>query len=66
MQLSPGDRIELSDLGRQKSPRTRVRTGIVLLIAGKRLSKNAVLIRFDGRSTPCRLHNSYLKKADAV
>lgn len=65
-QLSPGDRIQLSDLGKERSPKLRDLKGTVVSIASKRLSRDCILIRFDGRSTTYRLHKRYLIKSDFI
>ena len=56
--LSIGDRVRLSALGQQRSPKM-IRTGEIVGAIG---SSFAVLL--DGAKTSVRLHFSYLEKAD--
>ena len=55
-----GQRVRLSALGRERSPRTKSTTGIVVGIGGKS-NPTAVEVRLDGNKTPWRYHPSYLE-----
>lgn len=52
-----GDRVRLSALGKQRSPRTPDRTGKILAIFG-----STYKVLMDGKVMPVRLHGSYLEK----
>jgi len=57
--LQVGDRVQLSALGQERSPRM-TRTGVIVGAIG---SSFEVLL--DGSRIPVRLHKTYLEKADA-
>ena len=54
-----GDRVRLSALGRQRSPKTRERTGKIVAIFG-----STYKVAMAGKKMPVRLHGSYLEKID--
>jgi hypothetical protein len=56
--LSVGDRVCLSDLGRQRSPRM-TQTGVITGAIG-----GAFYVLLDGAKSPVRLHHSYIVKVD--
>jgi hypothetical protein len=60
-QISPlqiGDRVKLSTLGQERSPRM-TRTGVIVGAIGSSFE-----VLMDGGKIPVRLHRSYLEKAD--
>jgi hypothetical protein len=56
--LSIGDRVRLSALGQQRSPKM-IRTGKIMAAVGSGFE-----VLLDGAKTSVRLHFSYLEKAD--
>jgi hypothetical protein len=52
-----GDRVRLSALGRQRSPKTPDRTGKIVAIFG-----STYKVVMEGKVMPVRLHGSYLEK----
>lgn len=60
MPFETGDRVQLSDLGRERSPRIPRTVGTVL----RRLRGGRVyFVLMDGAKTPTRLHETYLEPA---
>jgi hypothetical protein len=57
--LQIGDRVRLSELGTARSPKIKVRVGVVVALS--RLRHNSVHVLFDGNKTATRLHRSYLE-----
>ena len=57
--LRVGDRVRLSELGRQRMPRNRATTAKVV---GFGRSDTRIRIVFDGSRYPVSLHVSYLEK----
>ena len=55
--LSIGDRVKLSSLGEERSPRM-ARTGVIVGAIGSSFE-----VLMDGAKIPVRLHRSYLEKA---
>jgi len=53
----PGQRIRLSALGRARSPRIKVHTGVIVGEA----PGSGVRIILDGSKTPMKLHKSYIE-----
>ena len=53
-----GDRIQLTTLGRKRSPRLMSNTGTVVA----ELQGNVVRVVIDGRSDPITLHSTYVEK----
>jgi hypothetical protein len=53
----PGQRIHLSALGRARSPRMKVHTGVIV---GETLGRGVRII-LDGSKTPMKLHKSYIE-----
>lgn len=56
--LQIGDRVKLSALGLERSPRM-TRTGVIVGAIGSSFE-----VLMDGSKTPVRLHKTYLEKAD--
>ena len=56
-EVRPGARIRLSVLGRERCPRFKIDTGVIV----SRIGPSAVRIRFDGHKHPLTLHLSYIE-----
>jgi len=57
-----GDRVQLSELGASRAPKSRGKRGVV--IKTKSSSREGPLdVLFDGNSRPTRIHSSYLETA---
>jgi hypothetical protein len=54
-----GDRVRLSELGRQRMSRNRATTAVVV---GYGRSETTIRIVFDGSSYPVSIHASYLER----
>ena len=59
--LKPGSRFQLTRLGIERLPKTRVRTGTVLNVAR---NANGFRVQFDGAKTAQSLHRSYIMAMD--
>jgi len=62
--LNPGDRVHLNKLGISRSPKTKVRNGVVVMpvLAGSA----TISILFDGNKRSTRVHCSYVELDDAA
>jgi hypothetical protein len=62
--FNPGDRVQLNKLGISRSPKTKVRTGVVAMpmLAGSA----TISILFDGNKRPTRVHCSYVDIDDTA
>jgi hypothetical protein len=58
-----GDRVQLSSLGRSRSPKLAERSGSVVGLAR---NSQSVRVLFDGRKTPALLHLSYVQSIAAA
>ncbi len=56
-----GDRVVLTALGRERSPKLKSTTGVIF---GKSAGTKAYRVLFDGRTTPLQMHPSYIEAAD--
>ena len=65
VELKPGDRVRLNELGASRSPKIRVRTGVVVALSGRRGGSESLGILFDGNKRPTRVHTSYVELDDA-
>lgn len=54
-----GDRVQLSELGRERMPRSKSRTAKVV---GFGRSETRIRVVFDGSSYPVSIHVSYLER----
>ena len=62
IELKPGDRVRLNELGVSRSPKIKVHTGVVAL---PRLTGSAIIsVLFDGNKRPTRVHCSYVELDD--
>ena len=57
-ELKPGTPIRLSALGRARSPRTKVQTGVILRL---NQGSGGAWVLFDGRKMPIKVHQSYIE-----
>jgi hypothetical protein len=62
-ELKPGMRIRLSALGRARSPRMKVHTGVIV---GKTAGSEGVRVILDGSRSPITLHESYIEPLRTV
>jgi hypothetical protein len=60
--LDLGDRVRLNKLGVSRSPRTRIRTGVV--VALPRHGGASIGVLFDGHKRVTRVHRSYIELND--
>jgi hypothetical protein len=58
IELKPGDRVRLNELGASRSPKIRVRTGTVVTLSSRSAS---VGVLFDGNKRPTTIHRSYVQ-----
>jgi hypothetical protein len=56
-----GDRVRLSKLGEQRSPRMSMKVGTIVSQTSHKSGSASVLIQFDDRKEPCRLHWSHVE-----
>ena len=58
-ELKPGMRIRLSALGKARSPRMKVHTGVIVGLTG---GSEGVRVIMDGSKSPMTLHESYIER----
>jgi hypothetical protein len=58
-ELTAGRRIKLTALGKQRCPKLKNDTGVVI---GKSPQSNAFRVLIDGRKMPITLHESYIEE----
>jgi hypothetical protein len=58
-QFQTGERVRLTELGRQRMPRNRVTTAVVI---GYGRTESRVRVRFTGSANPVSIHVSYLER----
>jgi hypothetical protein len=63
--LQVGDRIRLSDLGASRSPKTKIRIGIVTALPGPTSRNAGIGVRCDGNKNSTIIHRSYIELDDA-
>ncbi len=56
-----GDRVALTTLGRERSPKLKSTTGVIV---GKSRDARAYRVLIDGRKAPLLLHETYITAAD--
>ena len=56
-----GDRVKLSERGRSRFPRTKLRTGIVIHVPAKEAGVSWVKVLFDGRVSTAQVHRSFIE-----
>lgn len=59
IELKPGDRVRLNELGASRSAKIRARTGTVVVLSSRSTS---VGVLFDGNKRPTTIHRSYLER----
>jgi hypothetical protein len=62
IELKPGDRVHLNELGASRSPKIRVRTGTVVALASRKSRSTSIRVLFDGNKRPTNIHRSYLER----
>ena len=61
IELKPGDRVHLNELGASRSPKIKVRTGVVVALFSRGSRSASLSILFDGNKRPTTLHRSYVE-----
>lgn len=61
-----GDRVQLSALGKKRSPRMRVQTGKVVGLPKCKSGGGTIDVLLDGNRLPTRIHRSYLEPESAT
>jgi len=64
-QFRVGDRVKLSKLGEQRSPRKSSKLGTVVSLKLHKSGPASVLVLFNGRKEPSRLHWTYIEAIDS-
>jgi hypothetical protein len=59
-----GDRVRLSTLGEMRNPRKWTKVGTVVSVKLHKSGPGSVLVLFDGRKEPSRLHRTYVERID--
>ena len=62
MELKLGDRVRLNELGVSRSPRIKVRRGVVAVPLNPRSRAACIQVLFDGNRRPTSIHCSYLER----
>ena len=62
--LRMGDRIRLSRLGEIRNPRKSAKLGTAASVKLHKSGPNSVLVLFDDRKEPSRLHWTYVERID--
>ena len=66
IELKPGDRVRLNELGVSRSPKIKVRTGVVVTLSSPRSRDASIRVLFDGNKRPTNIHRSYLERDDVA
>jgi len=61
-EIKLGDRVRLNELGISRSPKIKVRNGVVVALSSHRSASLGIL--FDGNKRPTRIHSSYIELDD--
>jgi hypothetical protein len=64
IELEPGDRVRLNELGISRSPKIRGRTGTVVALSRRKSRSSSVGVLFDGNKRPTTIHRSYVERDD--
>jgi hypothetical protein len=64
IELKPGDRVRLNKLGASRSPKIKVRTGVVVALSSHRSGAASIGVLFDGNKRPTTIHRSYVELDD--
>lgn len=59
IEFKPGDRVRLNNLGVLRSPKSKVRKGVVAATGPGSLS-TSLSVLFDGNKRPTKVHSSYV------
>ena len=63
-EFSPGDRVQLTQLGELRNPRKSSKVGTLLAHKPHKSGTASVVILFDGLKEPCRLHKTYIERIE--
>ena len=63
-ELTPGDRVQLTQLGELRNPRKSSKVGTLLEHKPHKSGTASVVILFDGLKEPCRLHKTYVERIE--
>ena len=61
VELKPGDRVRLNELGASRSPKIKVQAGTVVALSSHKSRSASLSILFDGNKRPTTLHRSYVE-----
>jgi hypothetical protein len=61
-EIKLGDRVRLNEMGISRSPKIKVRKGMVVALSSHRSASFGIL--FDGNKRPTRIHSSYIELDD--
>jgi hypothetical protein len=64
IKLEMGDRVRLTELGVSRSPKIRIRTGVV--VAFPKPGSASLNVLFDGNKRPTMIHRSYIELDDSA
>jgi hypothetical protein len=64
IELKPGDRVRLNELGASRSLKIRIRTGTVVALPGRKRRSTSIGVLFDGNKRPTNIHRSYVELDD--
>jgi hypothetical protein len=62
IELKPGDRVHLNELGASRCPKIKGRTGVVVALSSPRSRAASIRVLFDGNKRPTNIHRSYLER----
>jgi hypothetical protein len=62
VELKPGDRVRLNELGASRSPKIKVQAGTVVALSSHKSRSASLSILFDGNKRPTKVHRSYLER----
>lgn len=65
IELKPGYRVRLNELGVSRSPKIRVRTGTVVALSSRKWRSTSVSVLLDGNRRPTTVHRSYIELDDS-
>jgi hypothetical protein len=64
IEIKLGDRVRLNELGISRSPKIRVRNGVVVALSSRQTRSASLGILFDGNQRPTRVHTTYVELDD--
>jgi hypothetical protein len=66
IELKPGDRVRLNELGASRSPKIKVQAGAVVTLSSPRSRDASIRVLFDGNKRPTNIHRSYIELDEAA